>query len=119
MSEEQRITNVVKEKDPRRVEAGKRLRGAISRTAKENKARQRMESELTEDVREEGYSMITVITGVGVLSGLVCLYFTYKQDKRATATEPPVETQPSGNSAPRERSADQKPVGKKLLSLDD
>ena len=37
MSEEQRITNVVKENDPRRVEAGKRL-GAISRAAKENKA---------------------------------------------------------------------------------
>jgi hypothetical protein len=118
MSEEQRITNVVKEKDPRRVEAGKRL-GAISRTAKENKARQRMESELTEDAREEGYSMITVITGVGVLSGLVCLYFTYKQDKRATVTEPPAETQSNNNSAPQKRSADQKPAGSKLLSLDD
>ena len=118
MSEEQRITNVVKEKDPRRVEAGKRL-GAISRAAKENKARQRMESKSTEDACEEGYSMITVITGVGVLSGLVCLYFTYKQDKRATVTEPPVETQSNDNSVPQKRSADQKPVGSKLLSLDD
>ena len=114
MSEEQRITNVVKEKDPRRVEAGKRL-GAISRAAKENKARQHMESKPTEDACEEGYSMITVITGVGVLSGLVCLYFTYKQDKRATVTEP----QSNDNSVPQKRSADQKPVGSKLLSLDD
>ena len=118
MSEEQRITNVVKEKDPRRVEAGKRL-GAISRAAKENKARQRMESELTGDAREEGYSMITVITGVGVLSGLVCLYFTYKQDKRSTVTEPPAETQSNDNSAPQKSPAGQKPVGSKLLSLDD
>ena len=118
MSEEQRITNVVKEKDPRRVEAGKKL-GALSRAAKENKARQRMESELTENAREEGYSIITVIAGVGVLSGFVCLYFTYKQDKRATVTEPPAETQANDNSAPQKRPAGQKPAGSKLLSLGD
>jgi hypothetical protein len=118
MSEEQRITNAVKEKDPRRVEAGKRL-GAISRAAKENKARLRMESEPAEDTREEGYCMITVITGVGVLSGLVCLYFTYRQDKRATATEPPAETQSNDNSTPQKSPAGQKPVGRKLISFDD
>ena len=114
MSEEQRITNAVKEKDPRKVEAGKRL-GAISRAAKEEKARQRMESRPTEDAREEGYSMITVITGVGVLSGLACLYFTYKQDKKATVTE----TQSNDNSAPQKSPAGQKPVGRKLISFDD
>ena len=118
MSEEQRITNAVKEKDPRKVEAGKRL-GAISRAAKEEKARLRMESRPTEDVREEGYSMITVITGVGVLSGLVCLYFTYRQDKRATVTEPPAETQTNDNNVQQKSSSDQKPVGRKLISFDD
>ena len=112
MSEEQRITNVVKEKDPRRVEAGKRL-GAISRSAKDKKARQLTEAKpAEEDICEDGYSMITVITGVGVLSGLVYLYFAYKKDKRAEH-ETVTESQSNDNVAP------QKPSGSKLLSLDD
>jgi hypothetical protein len=112
MSEEQRITNVVKEKDPRKVEAGKRL-GAISRSAKDKKARQLAETKpVEEDIREDGYSMITVITGVGVLSGLVCLYFAYKKDKRA---EHETVTEPRSN----DNVVSQKPPGNKLLSLDD
>jgi hypothetical protein len=112
MSEEQRITNAVKEKDPRRVEAGKRL-GAISRSAKDKKARQLTEAKpAEEDICEDGYSVIAVITGVGVLSGLVYLYFAYKKDRRAeheTVTEPQ-----SGGDV-----VSQKPSGSKLLSLDD
>jgi hypothetical protein len=112
MSEEQRITNVVKEKDPRRVEAGKRL-GAISRSAKDKKARQLMEAKpAEEDICEDGYSMITAITGVGVLSGLVYLYFACKKDKRAEHETVP-ESQSNDSAAP------QKPSGSKLLSLDD
>jgi hypothetical protein len=112
MSEEQRITNVVKEKDPRRVEAGKRL-GAISRSAKDKKARQLMEAKpAEEDICEDGYSMITVMTGVGALSGLVYLYFAYRGVKRAEH-EAVSESQSNDNTTP------QKPSGSKLLSLDD
>ena len=44
MSEESKITSAVKVKDPRRVEAGKRL-GMISKQAKERRARERSEAE--------------------------------------------------------------------------
>ena len=51
MSEESKITSVVKTKDPRRVEAGKRL-GMISKQAKERKALREREASAAE-VKEE------------------------------------------------------------------
>ena len=79
-----KITSVVKTKDPRRVEAGKRL-GMISKQAKERKAREAHEAK--KNVENEwfpGFQESSVVTGVGVvgLLGLV-LYFTMvKKNKK-------------------------------------
>ena len=91
-----RITNTQKEKDARRVAAGKRL-GAISRVAKERKrerdrakpsdAERQQHSDSTEEQEQsetsENYSkgsVMMVLAGVGLVAGLVYL-FTRNQDQ--------------------------------------
>ena len=86
MSEEskttEKITSVVKTKDPRRVEAGKRL-GMISKQAKERKAlREREQSAVEAKEKNDDWfsntSISSPVVGVGI-AGLVglALYYTY------------------------------------------
>ena len=79
MSEESKITSVVKTKDPRRVEAGKRL-GMISKQAKERKAREQSEAEAKEknDYWFPNTSIGSPVVGIGFV-GLVglALYYAY------------------------------------------
>ena len=51
-SQNEKITSVVKTKDPRRVEAGKRL-GMISKQAKEKKALREREQNKAVEVKEK------------------------------------------------------------------
>ena len=80
MSEESKITSVVKTKDPRRVEAGKRL-GMISKQAKERKAREQSEAEAKEK-NDDWFPPIgsigSPVVGIGFV-GLVglALYYAY------------------------------------------
>ena len=81
MSEEStKITSVVKTKDPRRVEAGKRL-GMISKQAKERKAREQSEVKAKEK-NDEWFppigSISSPVVGIGFV-GLVglALYLAY------------------------------------------
>ena len=81
MSEESKITSVVKTKDPRRVKAGKRL-GMISKQAKERKAREQSERNEASEAENEWFPPINSIgspvVGIGFV-GLVglALYFGY------------------------------------------
>ena len=84
MSEESKITSVEKVKDPRRVEAGKRL-GMISKQAKERKALREREQSAVE-VKEKNNdwfsntSISSPVVGIGFV-GLVglALYYTYNR----------------------------------------
>ena len=94
MSEESKttakITSVVKTKDPRRVEAGKRL-GMISKQAKERKAREQSER-ASEANKNEWFPPIGSIgspaVGIGFvgLVGLV-LYYAYSKKYKTVKSE--------------------------------
>ena len=77
----EKITSAVKTKDPRRVEAGKRL-GMISKQAKERKAREQSEQNKAVEVKEKNDDWFPPISspvvGIGFV-GLVglALYYGY------------------------------------------
>ena len=88
MSEESKITSVVKTKDPRRVEAGKRL-GMISKQAKERKAREAHEAK--KNVENEWFPNTSIgspVVGIGFV-GLVglALYFAYSKKYKTVKSE--------------------------------
>ena len=105
MSEES-ITVVQKEKNPKRVEGGKRL-AAYNKAVREKMMTTREDQTAADEQNSEGSSYIPFITGVGVISGLVYLYFTHKSDKKKVVAEEDQDQNPT------------KPVGKKkLISFD-
>ena len=86
MSEEQpKITTVKRQKDPRRVEAGKRL-AVISRKAKEDKLRRKIESEDEQRSEGEGWSISYgyVFGLVGAACAIGALYYARRSDDRET-----------------------------------
>ena len=84
MSEEPKITSVEKTKDPRRVEAGRRL-AMISKQAKERKARETA-GESCKVVDEWGFITVKTVGVVGgvVIAGLVL----YNYSRKKTSPEP-------------------------------
>ena len=93
MSEESKITSVEKVKDPRKVEAGKRL-GMISKQAKERKALREREQEVEQNkaskAENDWFSNAFVnppVVGIGFV-GLVglALYFGYVKKYKSKAT---------------------------------
>ena len=92
MSEEPKITSVEKTKDPRRVEAGKRL-GVISKQAKERKAREQSEAHKAEhDVeKNEWTSPVVGVVFAGAITGLI-LYYTYSKKYKTVETVKTVKT---------------------------
>ena len=94
MSEESKITSVVKTKDPRRVEAGKRL-GMISKQAKEKKLAQMREASAKASVKAKEKnddwfppidSIGSPVVGIGFV-GLVglALYYAYVKKYKTTS----------------------------------
>lgn len=81
MSEDLKITSVEKNekvKDPRKVEAGKRL-AAISKQAKERKAKER-EAESSSDFKDsnnEPWDLRMIIGAVGTAAAVIGLYLSY------------------------------------------
>ena len=129
MSEESKITSVEKVKDPRRVEAGKRL-GMISKQAKERKAlREREQSAVkAKEKNDDWFSNISIsspVVGVGI-AGLVglALYFRYNKvasfgynKKHKTSASDAKDGSETQNSNP-ENETKPKRVYKELDTLD-
>ena len=83
MSEETapKITATKKEKDPKGVEAGKRL-AAISKAAKERKMRDKIESENSNNDFNINYGLVFGFIGTAV--AIVSLYYRREEFKRET-----------------------------------
>ena len=87
----------VKEKDPRKVELGKRL-AKISKEAKERKARERQQEAdklKNEEINNHNYfgpsALQYLIGGVTLVAALRGLYFAYKKDKREIKEKEKIE----------------------------
>ena len=133
MSEEskttEKITSVEKVKDPRRVEAGKRL-GMISKQAKERKALREREAPAAE-VKEKNDDWFpgigSSVVGVGI-AGLVglALYYTYvKKNKTVIGSASHVKSSasdtkdiPGAQNSNPENETKPKRVYKELDTLD-
>lgn len=90
-------TEKTKIKDPKRVEAGKRL-AAISKAAKERKMREKVVSEKEDDGISYGY----IIGTIGVVIAAGSLYYAMKQNQQmVTVNEEPknvvIKKNPSHN----------------------
>ena len=108
-NKETKITSVEKEKvkDPRRVEQAKRL-AAISREAKERKARERAQR-LKEEAEQQGgtesgfkfvsFSQYTLVPIVGIALGYYILYIRRSNDKE----DRPEEREEQGEEEPRKK----------------
>ena len=108
---ETKITSVEKAKDPKRVEAGKKL-GAMSKQAKEKKASQRIEIE--DEFKVPSFDSIDPLAVVGVLGVVgVIVYYKYFSKKKS-------EDNKSDNPTPQEEKPKQaeRAERKKLDSLD-
>ena len=75
MSEPVKITSVEKTKDPRRVEAGKKL-GAISKQAKEKKAQKHAEEDMQNSVDKPcgEFSSLAAVLAAVVIGAIVLHY---------------------------------------------
>ena len=111
---ETKITSVEKAKDPKRVEAGKKL-GAMSKQAKEKKASQRIEIEDEFKVPSiDSIASLDPLAVVGVLGVVgVIVYYKYFSKKKS-------EDNKSDNPTPQEEKPKQaeRAERKKLDSLD-
>ena len=90
MSEPVKITSFEKTKDPRRVEAGKKL-GAISKQAKEKKAQRHVEEDMQKSVDKpcgEFSSLAAVLAGAVVIGAIV---LHYKSSSKEPSKEPSKE----------------------------
>ena len=82
---EVKITSVEKVKDPKRVEAGKRL-GAMSKQAKEKKAADKLTIDEFQTPSIDSVSPLAVVGVVGVV-GIAVYYKYFCEDKTKTKTE--------------------------------
>ena len=111
---EVKITSVEKAKDPKRVEAGKKL-GAMSRQAKEKKASQKIDigDEFQIPSFDPSINPLAVVGVVGVVGAIV--YYKYFNNKDVVVVDKSVEPTP----VTQEEQAEQaKPKRRGLDTLD-
>ena len=83
--EEPKITSVEKVKDPKRVEAGKRL-AAMSKQAKEKKAVERLSQKMSiDEFQIPSVNPLAVVGVVGVVG--VAVYYRYFSENKSVASE--------------------------------
>ena len=82
---EVKITSVEKAKDPKRVEAGKKL-GAMSKQAKEKKASQRMDDIEFQIPSIDSINPLAVVGVLGVVGAVV--YYKYFKENVVVVVEP-------------------------------
>ena len=83
--DEVKITSVEKAKDPKRVEAGKKL-GAMSKQAKEKKASQRMDDIEFQIPSIDSINPLAVVGVLGVVGAVV--YYKYFKENVVVVVEP-------------------------------
>ena len=115
-----KITSAEKTKDPRRVEAGKKL-GAIWKQAKEKKASESGASKVESQFKIPSFDPLTAIGVVGVVGvvGMVMYYGYCKHSKEPVSAKPqscePAQAKQAETPAP---ASEAKPVLKQLDTLD-
>ena len=111
---ETKITSVEKAKDPKRVEAGKKL-GAMSKQAKEKKASQRID---IEEFQIPSIDSIDPLIVVGVF-GVVGVVVYYKYFSKKNVDDPtPEQAKPQEVSTPAKQEEKPKQTERKLDTLD-
>ena len=87
MSEPVKITSVEKTKDPRRVEAGKKL-GAISRQAKEKKAQRHAEEGSYVGVDKSEFSTLAAVFAAAAVTGVIVIQYKSSSSKEFSKESP-------------------------------
>ena len=102
---EVKITSVEKAKDPKRVEAGKKL-GAMSKQAKEKKASQKIDIE--DEFQTPSINSVNPLAVVGVVGVVgVIVYYKYFNNKNVVVDEPKSEDPtPEKQEKPKRRGLD-------------
>ena len=80
-NETPKITTVKKQKDPKRVEAGKRL-ALISKASREKKMREKIENENTPKDDEWNVDYTLILGAVGLVAAIGGTYYAMRSDKR-------------------------------------
>ena len=112
---EAKITSVEKAKDPKRVEAGKKL-GAMSKQAKEKKASQRIDIEEFQIPSIDSVNPLAVVGVVGVVG--VIIYYKYFNKGVVNKTEDIVPTSSPVVQAEQKEPTPEKQEKQKRRGLD-
>ena len=95
--EEPKITSVEKVKDPKRVEAGKRL-AAMSKQAKEKKAVERSSQRMSiDEFQIPSVNPLAVVGVVGVVGAVV--YYKYFSENKSEASKASEIVEPKASEA--------------------
>ena len=111
--EEVKITSVEKVKDPKRVEAGKKL-GAMSKQAKEKKASQKIDVDEFQTPSINSIDPLAVLGVVGVVGAIV--YYKYFSNKDAVVVVESKSKDPTPVSQEKQRKSE--PKRRELDTLD-
>ena len=117
--EEAKITSVEKVKDPKRVEAGRRL-AAMSKQAKDKKAVERLSQKMSDDEFQiptiGSVNPLALVGVVGVVGGVV--YYKYFSEASKTKSEAIIETPESKTLDSPKEERSEKPKRRELDTLD-
>ena len=116
--EEAKITSVEKVKDPKRVEAGKRL-AAMSKQAKDKKVVERLSQKMSiDEFQIPSVNPLTVVGIVGVV-GVVVYYKYFNKNKSETKTSEASETKSeTSETTPKVDLPKEEPKRRELDTLD-
>ena len=112
-TKETKITSVEKAKDPRRVEAGKKL-GAISRQAKEKK----MHEKKVEEFELPTFDSSTIAVGIAGVVGMVVYYGYYGRYKSSSPKEDHTVVQADREDREEPARPETTPLRRELDTLD-
>ena len=112
--EEVKITSVEKVKDPKRVEAGKKL-GAMSKQAKEKKAIEKLSQKIdVDEFQIPSIDPLAVVGVIGVVGAIV--YYKYFSNKDAVVVVESKSKDPTPVSQEKQRKSE--PKRRELDTLD-